>query len=94
MKANERDDILQKYLEMKAQAADLEGRLSEMREKILESVPSGKYGEVIVVIDEQKRESFAWKEAKAKLSEHVLSKLNPFVNLNQYRTLKVTRGVH
>lgn len=93
MKANERDEILKKYITMKAQASDIEGELSLMRDQIMEQIPSGMYGEFIVAIEEMERVSFSLKEAKAKLSPAMREKLKPFIKKIEYQTLKVIKLV-
>lgn len=85
----QKEELLKRFTHLKAEAADIEGELSLLREKIIEQIAPGQYNDYLVLIEDQERESFQWKQAQATLPDPILQRLREFVKISKYQTVKV-----
>ena len=86
-----KSELAEKVFQLNAQSREIDKELKALKEQLKKAGP-GKYGDYVVAINEQERESFKLKDAKSKVTATVWNKIKDFVTVSAYQVVKVSKA--
>lgn len=84
-------EICKRFLELKEKSTQIEKELEALKAEI-KAAGSGRYGEFVVTVADQERESFKLSEAKKSLTPSIFEKIQAFISVSSYQVVKVVKS--